>query len=107
MLVIGIIYCHCNFHLALSYNYHAWYIAAIMCTSLAAPTMGYISFDPDTTSPYNYQTTATYGCAVGYGLFGGDTIRQCESGSDSTGRWTGTPQICEGTYLIYMYAVAV
>lgn len=71
--------------------------AAIMCTSLAAPALGYIVFNPDTTSPYDYQTTATYGCVEGYGLFGGYTTRQCESGSDSTGSWSGKPPMCEGT----------
>ncbi len=70
-----------------------------MCTSLAPQTNGLISFGPDTTSPYDYQTTATYVCIEGYGLFGGDRTRQCNSGSANIGQWSGIAPMCESECL--------
>ncbi len=72
---------------------------ATVCTSLAPPTNGFISFGPDTTSPYDYQTTATYVCIEGYGLFGGDRTRQCISESANIGQWSGIAPMCESECL--------
>ena len=69
-----------------------------MCTSLAAPTMGLISYSPDITSPYNYQTTATYSCVEGFGLLGGDKTRQCNSPSAGNAGWSGTAPTCESEF---------
>ena len=67
-----------------------------MCTSLTSPSNGLISYGPDTTSPFNYQTTATYSCNAGYGLSGGDRTRQCVSFGSGDGGWSGTAPTCEG-----------
>lgn len=66
-----------------------------MCTSLAPLNNGLLSYGPDTASPYDYQTTATYSCNEGYGLFGGDRARQCDSSSPGDGGWSGTTPTCE------------
>ena len=65
-----------------------------MCTSLAAPSNGLISYGPNMTSPFNYQTVATYSCNTGYGLFGGDRTRQCVSTSPGDGGWSGIAPTC-------------
>ena len=67
-----------------------------VCTSLMAPINGMISYSPDTTPPYNYQTTATYSCSAGFGLVDGDRIRRCLNSSSGDGRWVGTAPTCEG-----------
>ena len=57
---------------------------------------GFITYSPDTTIPYNYQTMVTYGCNSGYGLLGGDTVRICVESSLREGEWSGTTPTCEG-----------
>ena len=70
-----------------------------MCTSLGTPTNGLISYGPDTTSPYNYQTVATYSCNTGYGLFGDDTSRQCVSSTPGDAGWNGAAPTCESNLI--------
>ena len=69
-----------------------------MCTSLGAPTNGLISYGPDTSSPYDYQTMAIYRCNTGFGLFGDDTSRQCVSSSPGDAGWSGSAPSCESKH---------
>ncbi|XP_064384964.1 uncharacterized protein LOC135333878 isoform X2 [Halichondria panicea] len=62
---------------------------ADVCLDLPVPTNGVITYSPDTTSPYDYRTVATYSCLDGYGLAGGDKTREC------LGMWTGIAPTCE------------
>ena len=48
--------------------------------------------------PFDYQTTATYDCANGYGLVGGNKVRQCVASSLGSGEWDGTAPLCQGSY---------
>ena len=69
---------------------------ATVCTSLLAPRNGLISYNPDVTYPYGYQTIATYNCSAGFGLVGGDRIRLCVNSSSGDGQWVGIAPSCEG-----------
>ncbi len=69
---------------------------AITCSGLSDPTNGMVNFAVDTTSPFDYQTRATYSCNSGYGLTSGDTVRTCEGSRNGPGEWTGTAPFCEG-----------
>ncbi len=71
-------------------------LLAILCPTLVPPTNGMISYDMDMTTPFDYQTMATYSCASGYTLTGGDNVRTCVGSSDSRGEWSGMSPICEG-----------
>ena len=68
---------------------------AIMCSSLTAPVNGMISYAPDMTAPFAYQTTATYSCNSGFAPTGGDTVRTCEQ-SQADGVWSGFAPTCQG-----------
>ena len=65
------------------------------------PTNGMISYDMEMGTTYEYQAMATYSCAAGFTLSGGDTVRTCEGSSDgsSPGAWSGKGPICEGTII--------
>ncbi len=78
--------------------------AASTCTSLTPPTNGIISYSPDNTPPFNYQTMATYSCNPGYGLSVGDSVRTCISSSAGAGEWTGTAPICSSMFDISIYS---
>ncbi len=69
--------------------------SAITCPDLTPPTSGSITYAIDTTAPYNYQTTATYSCAAGYGLSVGDTVRTCTGSNLGPGQWNGAASACE------------
>ncbi len=73
----------------------------MVCPSLTAPMNGLITYATDTTSPFDYQTTATYSCDTGYGLSGDDSARTCVS-SGGPGEWNGIELTCEGTYNSYL-----
>ncbi len=80
--------------------------AAIACSNLPPPTNGIITFSAGTSTRLPYLSTATYGCSIGYGLFGGDTTRSCVQSSDSGGEWNGTAPVCDGEYAcIYAFLV--
>ena len=55
----------------------------------------------DTMAPFDYQTTATYTCDVGFGLLGGDLLRICVGSSSGPGEWSGTAPTCEGIRLVW------
>ena len=74
--------------------------AAVTCSSLVVPANSMITYVTDTSSPFDYQTTATYSCVAGFGLFGGDTMRACVKSSSGPGDWSGTAPICEGVVSI-------
>ena len=73
----------------------------VVCPTLTAPMNGLITYAADTTSPFDYQTTAIYSCDTGYGLSIDDSVRTCVS-SGGPGEWNGTEPTCEGTYNSYI-----
>ena len=78
------------------------FTAEVTCSSLAIPTDGFITYSPDTTSPFSSQTTATYSCANGYGLSGGDRSRTCMSSNSGPGEWNGNAPSCEGKPILLL-----
>ena len=69
---------------------------AITCTSLNLINNGLITFSPDTTSPFNYGTTATHSCNQGFYLVG-NIARNCVGdGSGLIGTWSGSAPVCAG-----------
>lgn len=72
----------------------------IMCDALPNPTNGLITFSEDTNS-LGFMATATYGCNAGFGLSGGDRVRNCGSSSSGPGTWSGTAPTCEGKLLLF------
>ena len=81
---------------------------AILCTSLAPDVNGVIIFAPDSTEPFDFQTTATYGCNEGFFLLGNanyDT-RWCDGdGLSTSGVWNSTAPSCSGetSFIPYYY----
>ena len=56
-----------------------------------------VVYSSDTTSPYDYGTTATCECNPGYELTSGNKKRVCtKSGMNSEGIWNGTMPTCSG-----------
>ncbi len=68
---------------------------AITCTSLIAPDNGFITYAPDTSEPFEFRTTARYGCNNGFGLSRGDTVRTCGAANQGGEQWSGTAPTCE------------
>ncbi len=66
-----------------------------MCPEVFDPTNGLITYSISETI-----ATASYSCSAGYGLSGGNTVRTCTGSAGSSGEWTGTAPICDGTYII-------
>ena len=69
-------------------------LAAYLCNSLPLPANGMILYDPDTTSPYVFGTTASYICNEGYYL-SQTSVRTC-TGSGSASFWDGEEPQCIG-----------
>ncbi len=68
-----------------------------MCPSLFPPPNGMITYSPDNTFPYAYQTMATYSCVLGYGIFGQTTARTCIESALGGGEWSdGADPTCQG-----------
>ena len=68
----------------------------VTCTALPAPTNGLITYSPDITAPYDFQTIATYRCNTGYGLSGGTgTPTVCVDATVGSGEWVGDRYTCE------------
>ncbi len=80
------------------YSNHPY--TAITCSGLSDPTNGMVTFTLDTVSPFDYQTTATYSCNIGFGLTSGDSVRMCLGSSEGPGEWSGTAPFCEGIHVI-------
>ena len=70
--------------------------AASTCSSLASLLNGDIAYAPDTTAPFDPETTATYRCNNGFGLSGGDRVRTCSSAPLGGGVWSGIALTCDG-----------
>ena len=68
----------------------------IVCSDLPLLINGVIVFSTDTTAPFDYLTTATYNCDIGYGLSGGDTVRNCVGSNQGGEKWNGTAPVCQG-----------
>ncbi len=73
-----------------------------MCSSLSPIANGLITYESDTTDPFNFGTTATYSCNDGFRL-GGNTVRTCV-GSEL---WDGTEPECLGMYVPIIYVLPV
>ncbi len=66
---------------------------------------GFVSYSPDTTSPFNYATTATYTCNDGFFL-SVDAARVCiGDGSSVTGSFSGSDPVCTRKYTYTVHAV--
>ena len=72
-----------------------------MCSDLAAPDNGQVMYSLDMTSPYDFQTMATYVCDSGFGLSGGTRTRTCGDGDGLTnnGVWSGSVATCEREFI--------
>ena len=71
----------------------------ITCLSLEAIANGQITYSPDTISPYNFGTVATFTCNTGFSL-SGDMTRTCGGdGSSQSGVWSGSSPVCVGELL--------
>ncbi len=72
------------------------FIAAYMCSSLPQISNGLISYSPDSSSPFDYGTIATYSCNGGFYLME-LSMRSCSgSGSLVQGYWLGQEPECAG-----------
>ncbi len=70
--------------------------AAITCVSLTLIPNGVITYAPDTSSPYDFGTNATYSCNDGFFLEG-EGVRTCfGDGSNVNGDWNGSVPQCTG-----------
>ena len=70
--------------------------AAITCTSLSSIPNGRITYTPDTTSPFDFGTTATYSCDDGFFIVG-NSAQTCDGdGSGVGGVWSGSAPVCSG-----------
>ncbi len=68
-----------------------------MCNDLPAPINGIIDYTGDTDPLYDFGTSATVNCDVGYGV--SDLTPRVCGGDDSSdiGVWDGTAATCDGT----------
>ncbi len=62
----------------------------VFCPMLPDPANGVITYLSDIDAPFDYLTTATYSCNVGYGLSDSSSIRIC----GNTGEWSGVVPEC-------------
>ncbi len=79
---------------------------AIVCTTLAPDVNGVIIFTPDNTEPFDFQTTATYGCNEGFFLLGNanyDTRWCGGDGLSTSGVWNNTVPSCPGEILFLFF----
>ena len=70
-----------------------------MCSALNLITNGVITYRPDTSSPFDFGTTATHVCNEGFFLEG-TAMRTCEGDGSLTtsGQWNSTAPACSGDY---------
>ena len=70
---------------------------AIRCQPLFSIMNGQIQYNKDSTSDFMFETVATYECAIGFTLTGGDSIRTCiGDGRGIVGSWSGIAPTCHG-----------
>ena len=68
---------------------------AIVCAVLTDLLNGNIVYASDTTDPFDFGTTATHSCNMGFSLVGGP-VRTCDGdGSSINGVFDGTAPTCE------------
>ena len=84
--------------------YHLLYFySVITCPSLGAITDGQVIYSPDTTSPHDFGTVATFICNTGCSL-SGDSARTCGGdGSSQSGVWSGSSPVCLCELLSFQY----
>ena len=69
---------------------------AITCNPLSPVNNGLIVYSPDVTSPYNYDTTATFNCNEGFFLEGVSSLTCEGDGLSESGAWSGSAPVCSG-----------
>ena len=81
-----------------TYYVNAFCCIAVLCNTLGAPVNGQVIYSPDTTSPYDFGTMATYVCDSGFGISGGTRTRACSDGDGLTnaGVWSRSSVTCDG-----------
>ena len=87
-----------SFFIALAITYTV--PTAIECPALTDPTKGGIVYASDTSAPYDFGTTATYSCNLGYSLVG-DEVRTCGGDGSSMGAWDLSEPSCERMLATY------
>ena len=65
-----------------------------MCPGLSAIPDGSISYDPDGTAPFSFNTVATYSCDPGFILQGSPTRTCTGDGTSVNGMFDGTAPSC-------------
>ena len=79
--------------------------SAITCTSLSLLNNGVLSYNPDTMTPFDFGTTASYSCNEGFFLVG-NTNQTCGGdGSGVNGIWSGSAPVCSGICIPIHYSV--
>ena len=76
---------------------------AITCLPLPDHPYGSITYSPDNTPPYLFETQAMYVtvCPEGLERRGGDDVRTCTGdGSSPVGQWNGAAPICTGKFVL-------
>lgn len=71
--------------------------AVISCPTLPPIANGMISYSPNMNSRYDFGTTATYECNVGFFLEGTPTRACTGDGSGIIGSWEGNAPRCSGS----------
>ena len=80
-----------------------YFYSVITCLSLGAITDGQVIYSPDTTSPHDFGTVATFTCNTGCNLIG-DSARTCGGdGSSQSGVWSGSSPVCLCELLSFQY----
>ncbi len=77
-------------------NHCCYMHIAVICDPLSNPTNGLITYSPDTTPPYEFETMASYRCNEGFGLTVGDTTRICVNSVTVSEQWSGIEPECAG-----------
>ena len=74
-------------------------IADITCSALSPISNGTITYVSDISDPFDFGTTATITCDIGFNL-GGDSTRTCSGdGLSPNGMWSGNAPICSGIHI--------
>ena len=72
-----------------------YHCTAIQCPALADLLDGFILYATDTTAPYDFRTTATHRCNLGFSLVGASRRTCGGDGSTIIGEWDLSEPSCE------------
>ncbi len=73
--------------------------AAITCPSLGPINNGVMTYNPSTTSPFDFGTTAAYTCNEGFFLEGERILTCVGDGLSVNGVWSDPAPVCAGTFV--------